>query len=211
MQILARAADAEFQRAHAAIADGDRGLVGAPHRAVGRKHAIRLKQLRIRGDHRLQVPTADLLFALEDELHVERQRAARRKERLRDLDRNEHRSLVVGRAARVEAAVAQLWLEGLALPPLEGIGRLHVVVAVHKQGRRARCAQPFAVHHRMAAGREVAHSDGPGLPELRGHPSCGARDVVPMRRIGADARDACELDQLTKGPVVMGGEGFVAL
>src|SRR5206468_12597126 len=102
----------------------------------------------------LEATAADLLLPLEEELHVERQGATRREERFRDRDGDEHRPLVVGDAAPVEATVTLLRRERLALPALDRIGRLHVVVAVHQERGRGCRAQPLAVDDRVAIARE---------------------------------------------------------
>src|SRR6185295_13962674 len=116
-------------------------------------------QLAVHRQERLEIAAPDLLFTLEEELHVEWERTSRREERLSDFDRDEHRSLVVRDAARIEAAVADLRLERRALPPLEWIGRLHVVVPVDQKGRSVRRAEPLAVHHRVAGRRDDADVD----------------------------------------------------
>src|SRR5438477_909349 len=202
VQVAAGAFEAEFERGHAAAADGDRGFVVPPHRAVGRQNGIRLQQLRARGEERLEVAAADLLLAFEEELDVEREGAACREEGLRDLDGDDHRSLVVGYPAPVETPVAQLRAERIAQPALEGIGRLHVVMAVDEDRRRFRRAEPLAVDDRVPRRRDRADFDGAGLAQLRGDPVRCACHVVTMPRIGADTRDAREFDELVEYPVV---------
>src|SRR5438309_8822598 len=121
VQVAARAFEAEFERRDAAGTYGDRGFVVSPHRAVSRQNGVGPQQLRVRGEERLEVPAADLLFTLEDELHVERQRASRREEGLGDLERDQHWAFVVGHPASVQTAVAKRGAERIAQPALERI------------------------------------------------------------------------------------------
>src|SRR3989442_2297645 len=53
-------------------------------------------------DEGFEMTAADFFLAFEHELHVDRQPPVHREERLGDLDRDQHRSLVVGHATRVE-------------------------------------------------------------------------------------------------------------
>ena len=59
---------------------------------------------------------ADLLLALEQEAHVERQRPVAAMNASRRFERDDDRPLVVGRAARVDAPVAHARLERRRLP-----------------------------------------------------------------------------------------------
>ena len=117
-------------------------------------------------DEVVEVLAADFLFALEDELHVHRQPAVLLEMRLDRLEVHEHLALVVGRAAGVDLAVADRRLERRRLPQVERIDRLHVVVAVEEDRRRARRAQPVAVDDRIARRLDQPHvlqSDAPHL------------------------------------------------
>ena len=91
-----------------------------------------------------EVRAADLLLALDQEADVERQPALLRKESFGHLQRHEHGPLVVGRAAGVDATVADARLERGSRPLGLVAGRLHVVVAVDEDRRRAGDAEPFA-------------------------------------------------------------------
>ena len=87
-------------------------------------------------DEVVQVGAADFFFAFEDQLDVHRQAAVLLQVRFDGLEVHEHLALVVGRAARVDLAVADRRLERRRLPQVERIDRLHVVVAVEENGRR---------------------------------------------------------------------------
>ena len=62
--------------------------------------------LLVRADEVVEVRAADFLLALDDELHVHRQAAVLLHVRLDRLEVHEDLALVVGRAARVDLAVA---------------------------------------------------------------------------------------------------------
>ena len=79
-------------------------------------------------------------------------------------------------------------------------------MAVHKESRSLRRAQPLAVDDRVSIGREDADSDGSGLAQPRRDPFGGTRHVLPVLRVGAHARDARELDELSKDFVVVSRE-----
>ena len=179
------------------------GSLDPPHRAVGRDDDVGSQQVQVLAHERVEMPAADLLLAFEQELDVDRQAPGRGEERLGDDDRNEHRTLVVGDTTAVEPPVAQRRGPRRAGPFLERIGWLHVVVAVDQHGAMARCAQPLAVDDRMAAGRNRAHLERPGRRHLGGHPARRPVDVGAVRRVGADAGDRGELDQLAEAPIVV--------
>ena len=109
-----------------------------------------LELVLVGADEVVEVDAADFFFAFEDELDVHRQPAVLLQVRFDRLEVHEHLALVVGRAARVDLAVADGRLERRRLPEVERIDRLHVVVAVEEDRRRARRAEPVAVDDRIA-------------------------------------------------------------
>ena len=147
-----------FRRLHPAVEDDAR--VDRP--------VVRLEEARDR-------VAARLLLAVADDAEGHGQRALGR-ERLDRLQLHPELALVVGDAARVEPLAAHLGGERVALPELERVRRLHVVVPVDEDGRRAGRPRDLAddepsvlAHLGLAA--ERAH--------LLGDPVGGARDVAP--------------------------------
>ena len=138
--------------------DRERRLVGPPHRAVGRDHQVGGERLRVGPDVRRQVRAADLLLTLEEEPHVERQRALLGQELPAGLDREVRRPLVVGGTAAAHPVLAGRrvgvagQLERRGHPLRQVAGGLHVVVAVDQDGRRPGPVEPGADHGRVAAG-----------------------------------------------------------
>ena len=143
----------------------------------------------MRLDEVVEVGGADFLLALEDDLHVDRQLAGLLQVRLDGLEVHEDLALVVGRAARVDLAVADGRFKRRRLPQLDRIDRLDVVVAVEEDRRRTFGAQPVAVDDGVA-GRfdepDVVEADA---AHLLGRPLGAAPDVAGVLRQGADARN----------------------
>ena len=104
---------------------------------------------------------ADFLFALDEHLDVHRKRSGLTQPGLDGLEVHEDLALVVGAAARVDLAVAYRGLEGRRDPLVQRINGLHVVVAVEEDGRRALCAEPFAVDDGIAWRLDQAHAGRP--------------------------------------------------
>src|SRR5690606_39951174 len=101
-------------------------------------------------EERLQVRRADRRLALEEHLDIDGQTAGRVQHRLGGLDVDEQLPLVIACATSVQLTVADLRLKRRAVPQVDGVDGLHVVVPVDEHGRRVRtCAHPLTVHNRM--------------------------------------------------------------
>ena len=146
------------------------------------------------GDEGIEVAAADLLFALEHELDVDRQAARHGEERLAR-PRSGSASGLCRRTRRGRTAVrrAASGVNGWLCHCLQRVGRLDVVVAVDEHRRLARRAEPLAVHDGIAGGRQRAHGERTGGAERVGHPRRRAGDVGRVRRIRAHARNRGEL------------------
>ena len=134
----------------AAQAVADRRHAALEHSRVGDHDHVGLQLVLVRADEVVEVRTADFLFALDHELHVHGQAAVLLHVRFDRLEVHEHLPLVVGRAARVDLAVANRRLEGRRLPQIQRIDRLHVVVPVEQDGGRLGRAEPVAIDDRIA-------------------------------------------------------------
>ena len=75
VQVLGRRRQRQLEAAQPAAGHGERRLVDAPHRAVGRDDDVGGEQVRVLAHERVEMPAADLLLALEQELDVDRQAA----------------------------------------------------------------------------------------------------------------------------------------
>ena len=97
---------------------------------------------------------ADLLFAFDDDLHVQRKRAGGVEPRTDPGQVQQQPRLVVDDAAAVEpSVVANRGLEGGREPAVEPPRRLHVVMGVDQRGGRT-----------VAGTRPLAHDIGMGVP-----------------------------------------------
>jgi hypothetical protein len=144
----------------------------------------------------LQAGTADLFLTLEHELYVDGQAALRGKKRLRGLDRLENRAFVVRYAARVQAAGTDRRHERRTDPFVQWIGGLHIIVPVDQHRWLARCTQPLCEDDGMAACGHDLHIERAGSRDLCRQPSRGPFDIRAMPRVGADAGNGGELDQI---------------
>ena len=135
---------------------------------------------------------AGLLFAFEQELHVDRQLAGGLQQALHGLDLDVDLALVVAGAARENVVAADLRLEGRRFPLVQRIGRLHVVVAVEQDGGLARRAQPFRIDQRIAFAFDQLGGGHPRRAQFVQGEFGGAPDIGLVFRERADARNAQE-------------------
>ena len=168
------------------------------HRRIRDDDEVGAKLLLVRADEIVEVDAAHLFFAFEEELDVHRQAAVLFQMRLDGLEVHEHLALVVGRAARVELAVADGGLERRRLPQVERIHRLHVVVPVEEDGRRARRAQPVAVDDRVARRVDELHVLETDAPHLIAAPLRAAPHVRGVLGQRADAGNRQQTFQLVE-------------
>ena len=152
----------------------------------------------MRIEERLQALAAAFLLAFQQYGDADRQRAMHRDPGAESFDEGHHLALVVHSPAGDDAfatlCLDDLWFERIAIPELIGIGRLHIVMAVIEQVRRAFRALEMTHDHRMLLG--VTHGGiEADLGELRGHPFGGSADIRRIFRVGTDAGDAQYVDK----------------
>ena len=150
MEVGAAAAEIDLKVNEAAQAVADRRYAAREHPRIRDDDDVRGEIGSMAANEVVEVDAADLLFSLENELHVHRQPAVLLQVRFDCLQMHEDLAFVVGRAASVDFAVAHGPLKRRRLPKVERIHRLHIVMAVEENGRCARCAEPVAVHNRIA-------------------------------------------------------------
>ena len=203
MQILRRTASLDLGVDQSAQADAQRRDAFGVQLGIGNQRDIGLELGGILGDILGDGRAADFLFAFDQELHVHRKLAVHREQRFDGLDVAVHLALVVGRAARVDVAVANRRLEGRRDPFIQGIGRLHIVVPVAQNGRFPGRVQPIGVDQRMPRGLDhldMFHLRG---AQAGGDELGGALDVGDVLGQRADAGDAEEILQLGEQPVLV--------
>ena len=140
---------------------------------------------------------ADLLLPVERDPDVDRQRPLLG-EQTGGLEDEVRVALVVGRASRVEVAVAHLRLERVGLPEVERRRRLDIEVPVEEDGGRvggpyrgADLPDRERVRVRLDQLRLAA-----GPTNELADPFTGPPHVVRVRRVGGDAGDAQPLGEL---------------
>ncbi len=116
MQVALRAAQIDLEVDEPAQPVADRRDAAVEHRRVGDDDDVGGELGFVVADEVVEVRGADFLLALEDDLHVHRQPAVLLQVRLDRLEVHEDLALVVGRAARVELAVANRRLERRGFP-----------------------------------------------------------------------------------------------
>ena len=117
---------------------GEGRLADRPVGGVGEDDGVGAQLLAVPLEDRRQRVGADLLLALDEDRHADRQRPVVRAQRG---DVGHDAGLVVGGAAAVEAAVALGRLERRAVPQCVVAGRLHVVVGVEHARSATRAAR----------------------------------------------------------------------
>jgi hypothetical protein len=203
VQVGVGALDHDVHRDQALGRHRHRRLGRPPHGPVRGDDQVG-RQLRGVGAHeRRQVRAADLLLALEQELHVEREAALLGQEGLGDLENDVDRTLVVGRAPAAHHVAVCGQLERRTHPLGQVAGGLHVVVPVDQDGRRTVGAEPVAPDHRMAVGLLQAAA---GEGQLPGQPSGGGAHGL-VGGVPADARHRHVLAELAQVAGVAGVKG----
>ncbi len=123
------------------------------------------------------------------------------------LDEGHELALVVGRAAgadhRAGLGLFQLRFEGGAVPQLQRVDRLDVIMAVEQQVRRA--FAPMGDHHRMAGGRAFGGVE-PDCLEVVHQPVGGGVAIALVGGVGRDRGDAQERQEALQRGFLVGVE-----
>src|SRR5688500_17297891 len=135
MEISFARANLEVERDQTARGEDELRPVPPLHPAV--EDDARVGGAAVRVEEAYDRVAAALLLTVAGDPEADRQRTLLG-ERLDRLQLHPELPLVVGDATGVEPLTARLGREGLALPQLERIGRLHVVVPVDEDGGRIR-------------------------------------------------------------------------
>ncbi len=170
---------ASDQAAHA----GDRARhVGRDHAGVGDHDDVAVEALTVLDQQVGEVRRARLLLALDQELQIDGRRGAAGRVQVGPQPEQveQQLTLVVGRAPRPQHVAVDRRLERRVLPQLDRVDRLHVVVAVHQDGRRVGVAAgPLGIDRRQA--RRSARSRRSGS-RPRGRPGRTSARWLGRRR-----------------------------
>ena len=118
----------------AAQGRGNGGLADLPVRRVRHNDDVGSELILVGVEERGERRRTDLFLALDEHDDVDRQVLAEDRQRTQ-VDRDA--SAVIGGATAVDAVAAHLGLVGIHAPAVELAHRLHVVVCVQQDGRRA--------------------------------------------------------------------------
>ena len=196
VQVADAGAHLDLRHRHPAQPDGDRGRLRVDHAGVEDDRGV--GAALVGADPLGDALRARLLLALDDDAHVDRQLALAR-QRAGGVQQRPEVALVVGRAARVQAAVADLGLERRRGPLAEVADALDVVVAVDQDRRRVgRRRAQVADRERVAVADLHELGAAAGALDVVGRPLGGAAQVGGIAAAGRDRRDAQPLDQLVQ-------------
>ncbi len=194
MQVDIRTRDVDLGIQQATQADRDGRVVALEEARVADDRKVRAESMPVGLEPGVEVGRPGLLLALEHVADVDGQTSLGLQPGTHGPQVEMDLALVVRRATGEDPAVLDARLEWRPDPQVERIHRLHVVVAIHEDGRCAVGVQPVGVHHRMSAGR--GHLDvlqAPSLQPLR-HELGRSHHVRVVLRERPDARDAQEVD-----------------
>ncbi len=166
------------------------------HRRVGYQRDVGFQLRRILGDILRHRFAADLLFAFDQKLQIDRQGPVHRTQGLDSFDVHVHLPFVVGRTAGVNISIAQNGLKRRRLPQLQRIGRLHIVMPITQHRRLSWSVQPIGVNQRMLGRGNDRDVLKPRARQAIGDKFRGPVDVSFILRQRADARNPQKRKQL---------------
>ncbi len=157
--------------------------------------------------HRL---AADLFLAFDQKLHIDRQLAfVHRAQGLDGLDVHVHLTLIVGRAAGINVAVAQGGFKRRGDPFFQRIGRLDVVMPVAQHRRFAGSVQPVRINQRMPRGGDHLDVFHARFAQAGGHKLGRAAHIGGVFRERADAGNPQQFLQLFQQALAVGLDKIV--
>ena len=168
--------------------------VTSPHARVANQRQIAAQFGGIVAHEIEQVLGAAFLLALDQHGDVERNRASNRLKGAARLDKGHRLAFVVAGTTRHDdfAAAVERFdarLERRRLPQIEWIDRLHIIVSVKQNARRATVACGLADHDRMAVGRADARLKAEAA-QIGRHMLGGCTAVRCVSRVGRYRLDA---------------------
>ena len=155
VQVGLRTGQADLEADDTAEGRRDDDLVGRRRSGVGQDDAIGLGEFGLMIVEEFgEARGADLLFAFDQEGDAQGQVRAALEQAGERGDRDQVRTLVVGRAAAIDLTVADHRLEGRGSPKIQRIGRLHVIVAIEDDVRPFLRTAAAAEDDRVEGGRD---------------------------------------------------------
>ena len=147
---------------------------------------------------------ADLLLALEDELHVMAKFAAT-KEIFKSLDVHKELTFVIVGSTGIDGLLTgrvllDHRLERIRVPLFKRLRRLHVIVAINHHSLPLRVDDLLAEHHRITLARIDSGLVGPSLQKQLLQPLGATFHILLVVLLRADGRNPQEREQLLEEP-----------
>src|SRR5260370_14952615 len=133
-------------RAAEAVGDGRNTL--AQHGGIGNDERIRFELFFVFLDEIPEADAANLFFAFDEDFYIDGEFAVHLLQGRQGFQVDVNLALVVGGTATEEITVANCGFESGRGPEIERLGRLHVVMAVKKDGGLTGSFQGFRVDQR---------------------------------------------------------------
>ena len=203
MQIPLQGPHLNLGIAHAAKAGVDGRQSGSIVAHVGHHDRVHGGPLGLAAEQIEDHPAAALLFALDDEVHIEGRLAVGIQRRLIGLEQREDLALVVHGPPGIQLSVPHGGLEWRGDPLVDRIDRLDIVVAVAEHRRLALDPGALGPDHRMSGALEQFDHRKAQSAEFVHEPG---RRTAAIRRVGgerADARNGEEFVELSEEFVVI--------
>ena len=200
VQVHRGTGNAQLERQDPAQPVGKRRPAASDHAGIGDGRDIAAQFVAMFSQKRRQVRATDLLFAFDQEDHVDGKFSVLSERFLDADDVRENLAFVVGRAAGIDHAGFDARLERRRFPQIERIGGLHVVMAVDEHRRPARAMVAAGEDHRMPAGG-IFFNREPDFLELLDQPIRARIDLRRIGWIGGYAGEFQELDEVGGGGV----------
>src|SRR5258708_3417211 len=197
VQVAVGAGDFDLDIGKTAYPDVDRGCIEAQHGRITDEDDVGPEQVLMGGNEFGQVGTADLFFPFDNELDIGRQ-GARLHHGLEGLYVHIELAFVVGAAAGIYLSVPDHRFERAAMPQLQGIGRLYVVVAIDQDRGFGLVGYFLAIDDRMSIRRVYLGFVDTSVQQALFHRGCADYHVRAVLAAGADGGYAEALYEFTK-------------
>ena len=194
VQVGGRAAQKDLHGGNAAEALGQGGITFGHHAGVRNGDDVAAEFVAPRADEVIQMRTARLFLALNEEDEVDRQRAFLAEEVDGAEQMGENLAFVVGRSAGKDALVAEGRFEGWGGPEVKWFFRLDVVMSVYEHGGFSRGLGSVSQDGGVSAG--FAHLGfEPAVAEEGLEPPGAGPHLGGVVGFGRDGRKAQELEE----------------
>ena len=194
MQVLRGTVHPEFQGGNATQGKGEGGVSVRDHASIGNHDYVAIEFRPVFIQKGAEVVAANLLFPFDEENNVRGQVASPGEKLAHTKDMGHDLALVVGRAPRIDAPVANRWLKGRCPPLFQRFRGLDIVVPVD-ENRRPRWIRGRSGNHRRMTSGLADVSPEAKADKLLSQPLCTGNHVRDMLGL---SRYAWKLQELKK-------------